>query len=673
MSQIQNQSLHSIIQPLLFLGGSFLAGRAIQYFPGGNPKALLMQGALASTCAFGSTYLASDNETRIQSWMRSLASIAVATLATPLIGKALSGRVEVSMGAALRLAAAQSLIGVGVAFFCSDLLATYNTYKGDKEAWGKLKEAERTEYAKLFYEGDLAPFATLDEGSYKTDIFSRKDFDKMSAGQLQWHVAVIPHIEEFSNEDLINLNKALHAKELPLEFLNRFESRAFFDVILNEHKELMGAYLLQYPFFACFCQFEGLDVWESCKDNVDVSRRQIEESQAKKAEKYSANEWLQFTPVELRFIVNCCQQCDKPTPALYFLTRAGTGIDPQAWINPTTITPECVAYMKESDAAFNWFINEYRDFPIAFATIAPEVQAELIYLIAEKGLDLIESAHSYLARVDIANLSANEAYDLSMYFNTNADAWRELSPQKRSEYFNCFIENRLYLPTFANIQLDLDTLRFQRNSIPVGNGCAERVKALFEIAQAHASSAHPVVDAIHEDIHQHFSLFSLNFELIDTELKEALVKHSPLYKQDPIREPSDYIASVEQIIDDAYHADRWLHVLSAHRYFLEKPEEWKAQTPEHIADFINRFTAQGFSLPPLDEVDVSIERLNLNPRVIDVRNDAQYRDQDIRNRKQQIENLLNLDQVFEGVHLPNKENLQEDHRTIMELSNARMF
>jgi len=352
MSQIQNQTLHSIVQPLLFLGSSMLAGRAVQFFPGGSPGGFLLQGGLAAACTYGSRCFAPENKSRMKSLMRTLASIAVATIAAPALGKMLNGRADISMRAACRLGLIQSVIAGGVAYFSSDLLVTdlldtYNTYKDDKNAWTELKKEERTELVKQFYEANLAPFATPEEASYETDIFTRRDFDQMSEAQLKWHVAVVPNDLEFPSADLINLNTALHAKELPLNFFERLENRELFMEMIDNHKELLIAYCLQDPFFYGCGHVGDKNVHKLCRThNLEISHDQIEKSLIKHLDKYSADQWMALSD-EHKISISKIYDTHKLQMPPLFLVLTYVEMDLDLRIDPTIVTSEVVAFLKK--------------------------------------------------------------------------------------------------------------------------------------------------------------------------------------------------------------------------------------------------------------------------------------------------------------------------------------
>lgn len=55
-------------------------------------------------------------------------------------------------------------------------------------------------------------------------------------------------------------------------------------------------------------------------------------------------------------------------------------------------------------------------------------------------------------------------------------------------------------------------------------------------------------------------------------------------------------------------------------------------------------------------------RLNLAPKPIQIRDDPRHENSDKRVRKQQIENLLTLDDTFDDVNLPNKDALIREHQ-----------
>ncbi len=63
MSQVQNNTLHNFLQPALFLGAAFLAGRIIEQFPGASKGGLLLSATLGSGLTLFSQKFSTENKT----------------------------------------------------------------------------------------------------------------------------------------------------------------------------------------------------------------------------------------------------------------------------------------------------------------------------------------------------------------------------------------------------------------------------------------------------------------------------------------------------------------------------------------------------------------------------------------------------------------------------------
>ena len=155
MSQVQNNTLHNFVQPALILGSAFLAGRYIAHFPGASQGGLLLTAALGTGTALASQKWASANETPFYSFMRVTASLALGAILAPYAAKALKGRADITMPAALRFAAVETVLAAVLAVVSSrlapqgpDLQAEHTKYANDADAWEALTEEARTTLVK---------------------------------------------------------------------------------------------------------------------------------------------------------------------------------------------------------------------------------------------------------------------------------------------------------------------------------------------------------------------------------------------------------------------------------------------------------------------------------------------------------------------------------------------
>ncbi|MGE0199002.1 MAG: hypothetical protein AB7S94_09640, partial [Simkaniaceae bacterium] len=141
MSQVQNSTLHNYVQPALILGSAFLSGRFIEHFPGASQGGLLLTAALGTGTALVSQKGASANETPFYSFMRVTASLALGTILAPYAAKALKGRADIAMPAALRFAAVETVLAAVLAVVSSrlapqgpDIQAEHTKYANDAGA-----------------------------------------------------------------------------------------------------------------------------------------------------------------------------------------------------------------------------------------------------------------------------------------------------------------------------------------------------------------------------------------------------------------------------------------------------------------------------------------------------------------------------------------------------------
>jgi len=254
MSQVQNNLLHNVVQPSLILAAAYLSGskRFVEYFQGATQNGLLLSAAIGSASALVTQKCARENEEPWQSLARVATCLAFGAIVAPYAAKALNGRADITMPAALRFSLVEGVIATGLAIVSSRMTTApeqdlYDQYAMDSAAWKALGEEERTTLAKQFYEADRPPLS-FEDATISEDAFDAyREFPNMSANQLQWHVQMHRDIKAYEVEHRFALNAALQAKGLPMIWGELTKEIYAFATSQKEHLTLIHTYYSEHP------------------------------------------------------------------------------------------------------------------------------------------------------------------------------------------------------------------------------------------------------------------------------------------------------------------------------------------------------------------------------------------------------------------------------------------
>ena len=119
VSQVQNSRLHNYIQPIALMAVAYVAGskRFIRYFPGASQGGLCLAAGLGVATTLASPHIKTpaflqtdtEKESAMHSFMRVASSLALGTIAAPIVTKFLKGRVSFCVHAAGRLVGLEGL------------------------------------------------------------------------------------------------------------------------------------------------------------------------------------------------------------------------------------------------------------------------------------------------------------------------------------------------------------------------------------------------------------------------------------------------------------------------------------------------------------------------------------------------------------------------------------
>lgn len=224
MSQVQNNVLHNFIQPALFMTAAYFAGtkRFIETFPGATQNGLLLSAGIGSVFALGSQKFSDDTETPYHSLARAVISLALGAIVAPYAAKALKGRADITLPAALRLTLLESVFATALAGISSQMQKTtppppnptlqeiHAAFVKENGKWEALSKEERSAKAKAFYDANLLPITTRSDLEFDVDPFNLEpDFDSLSDNQLRWYYLTSHIWSELSIEKLSELTQAL--------------------------------------------------------------------------------------------------------------------------------------------------------------------------------------------------------------------------------------------------------------------------------------------------------------------------------------------------------------------------------------------------------------------------------------------------------------------------------
>ena len=380
MSQIQNSTLHNYVQPALILGSAFLAGRFIEHFPGASQGGLFLTAALGTGTALVSQKGASANETPFYSFMRVTASLVLGAILAPYAAKALKGRATIAMPAALRFAAVETVLAAVLATVSSRMIslqAEHTKYANDLGAWEALTEEARTTLVKQFYIADL-PAIDLSDAPIKRETFAEyRDFPRMSAHQLAWHIEAAFYILDYAPKDLFGLNLALKSKGLELAFDGEVNQ----DVIDYAQGKpdcinLLYEYYTENPFDFAIDSEESFTIGDLFAGKAPIATLK-EHLQTLEPEDFRF-----FDEDHLQFIYDAIeegsslQQKDLPLAQQIAFNREAhiEGINTlKIW----PITQEVVDFILADDATLEWFHAEYKEKLAEFGKIEGGLRATL--------------------------------------------------------------------------------------------------------------------------------------------------------------------------------------------------------------------------------------------------------------------------------------------------------
>ncbi|MGE0832223.1 MAG: hypothetical protein AB7N99_06170 [Simkaniaceae bacterium] len=396
MSQVQNSTLHNYVQPALILGSAFLSGRFIEHFPGASQGGLLLTAALGTGTALVSQKGASANETPFYSFMRVTASLALGTILAPYAAKALKGRADIAMPAALRFAAVETVLAAVLAVVSSrlapqgpDLQAEHTKYANDAGAWEALTEEARTTLVKQFYIADL-PAIDLSDAPIKQETLAQyRDFPRMSAHQLSWHIEEAYYIVDYVPQDLFGLNLALKSKGLELAFDGEVD-QAMIDYAQGKPDciNLLHEYYMENPVDFVIDSEDSFTIGDLFAGKLPIPTLK------EHLQTLDAQEFRSFNQDQLQCIYDAIeegsslQQKDLTlAQQIAFNTEAHSeGVNTlQIW----PITQEVVDFILADDDTLEWFHTEYKEKRAQFEQIESTLRATLNAQFLIKGKEVI--------------------------------------------------------------------------------------------------------------------------------------------------------------------------------------------------------------------------------------------------------------------------------------------
>lgn len=470
MSQVQNNTLHNIAQPITFMAIAYLAGskRCIQFFPGASRGGLLLAAGIGSAATLASphipapAFLKTDqkDESARHSLIRVTASLALGTLTAHFADKILKGRVSLCMHAAGRFIALETVIALAFAAYSASQVAPtpgggdpktleekHAAYKKDLDSWNKLPEKERSEFAKKCFDNKNLAALPLKEGDFDIKLFAelpKQDVAKLTANQLEWFSAICTRGLTLTVEQEFALNAARDTKGLDATWVN--VTQAHIKYALDEDlTTLLHGYYSTHA-----------DAWDALDDKTrgafvlawfkgDLPVVSTEKAkvclEAFKKDLSDDDDLSTYTKNQIEWLTELSSLFKSDMNAQFALnaTRQTHGLDP-VWNDDVTKGYVEYALDQGQAALIHGYFSEN---PFALALI--ESKANGITEAVNKaynaaGLAPIPNAHDILTGLktdEIDALSKNEAHFASAYmvdkdtptnFNTN------LSPEQQLAY-----------------------------------------------------------------------------------------------------------------------------------------------------------------------------------------------------------------------------------------------
>ena len=280
----------------------------------------------------------------------------------------------------------------------------------------------------------------------------------MTANQLGWHVQMLMHVVDYSNEDLFSLNLALHAKGLPM---NWGEGISQEQVDYAQDKpacvDLLHTYFTAHPI-----EFARIQVEE--EDPVDFGEMFLGKDPIPELDAYLQSldpaAIQQLCEEDVSFIIGSVDQNELAIEQQIAINVAANmhGIN-TLWIWP--ITEEIVAVVKTDDAACNWFHQEFTNSPVAYAAIEEDLREQLDAHFVTKALAPIADAAGILAELtaeDINGFEQPNTWDWRTYFEAFPNVWEAQSQEKATAFISAFVYNNLSLLPIDKVAIDFDQI-----------------------------------------------------------------------------------------------------------------------------------------------------------------------------------------------------------------------
>jgi hypothetical protein len=580
MSQVQNNTLQNFVQPALILGSAFLAGRYIAHFPGASQGGLLLTAALGTGTTLVSQKWASANEPPFYSFMRVTASLALGAIVAPYAAKALKGRADIAMPAALRFAAVETVLAAVLATVSSrlapqgpDLQAEHAKYANDLDAWTALRKDERTALAKQFFAADIPPLS-LESADLEDQTFAdQKAFAQLTPNQLLWHAQMHLHVKDYEPADLFALNSALQAKNLPLTFMEEAPSQEMIDFAKGKDPciTLLHTFFTQHPVLFAKGQYEDFDVDDlfDGKDPIPALHVYV------KALTQEAIRTL--NQIELNEIVDIMRKrgatfTTKDLSMEQILVLNATAHAQGAskiWIEE--ITEEVVASVETQADVLEWFYAEFVNSPIAFGRIEEGLRDRLnaAFRGAQKGELAPNENPQALTAAEIKELSYRDTAALKGLIDNRL----RLSIEQLVAFNTRAHEHRIYTTWIWPITQEVINL----------------------------VQADPRTLAWCE---AEFQRFPVAFAAIQQDLRDQL---TPLFEA-PIQEAAEILRELKVSQINRFNQPKaW----DWQAYFAAYPDAWKGLSNEIATAFVNAFIRNSIQMLPLDDRELDTAQLHL--------------------------------------------------------------
>ena len=453
MSQVQNSRLHNYIQPIALMAVAYIAGskRFIRYFPGASQGGLCLATGLGVATTLASPHIKTpaflqtdiEKESAMHSFMRVASSLALGTIAAPIVTKFLKGRVSFCVHAAGRLMGLEGLftcVFVGLSSIQDNIPVPktkkehfqtieekHANFLQNIDSWNALSKKQRSHLAQEFYHADL-PVLPLGEGELDTAYFEpTPDFLMLSRNQLEWYTALYLHCLDLNVEQSFALNAARQRKQLPSKWKELGKAHCQYGIDTGQ-VELFIEWYQKNPRALAQIGKELLHklqkVWVDdsvCKVlflNQSVYALSGQEISTL-CEEDIIFMWYYLGLLEAREKCSAEQQVGLNTA----FSRHGMRT---YWIWP--LTEAHLTAIQTIDGALKWAHEELVKVPIAFGAVADNVRIPLILLFRFNGMKPIEDADRLLTQVsgqEILSLDSDYAQDWKQFFEAYPEKLKE--------------------------------------------------------------------------------------------------------------------------------------------------------------------------------------------------------------------------------------------------------